>query len=647
MNFNELWDLLTTQDESVEIEAKKASQIGKSCWETISSLSNEIGLGGGYLILGIKSPQNSESGIYEIEGLNDPDKIQCDLASQCSEVFSSVIRPRINVASKDGKTVIFVFVPEAPASEKPVYIKKQGLPRGAYRRISSTDQKCTDRDIQQLYQEGKSFSYDTTPITDATLEDLEPNAINAYRQARAKINPNAGELGFSDPDLLYSLNVITKHQGDYCPTIGGLILFGKAIALRRYFPLHRVDYILIEGTDWITDDKDRYQTIEIREPLLLAIPRLVINVLNDLPTRFGLAEDSIQRQDIPLIPRKVIREAIVNAVMHRDYRTRNPIQIIKYSNRLEIRNPGYSLKPINRETLGEPGSVIRNEAIAEVLHETGFAETKGSGIRVMLESMLKANLSLPLFDSNRERDRFQVTLYSHNLFDDEALQWLSQFKEHNLTDEEAKILVVLKEKGVINNADCRLVNDIDTLKASQMLKRLRDLGLIDIHGKSTATCYTLKSQFLRKTDLLNLDSNSTEKPLSGQLETSNLDSNSTEKPLSGQLETSNLDSSTSQLKQLNLELFPPVTEESVKERIKKIGKRAKATEIRSLILELCTLKPRSSSELAYLLNRERKYLLDEYLKPLINEGLLEYTKPENPNDPTQAYRSVKSSLDSR
>ena len=139
-----------------------------------------------------------------------------------------------------------------------------------------------------------------------------------------------------------------------------------------------------------------------------------------LPTRFGLAENSIQRQDIPLIPRKVIREAIVNAVMHRDYRTRNPIQIIKYSNRLEIRNPGYSLKPINRETLGEPGSVIRNEAIAEVLHETGFAETKGSGIRVMLESMLEANLSLPLFDSNRERDRFQVTLYSHNLFDDES-----------------------------------------------------------------------------------------------------------------------------------------------------------------------------------------------------------------------------------
>ena len=638
--FDELWELLTTQDESVEIEVKKASEVGKSCWQTISAFSNEPGLGGGYLVLGIKSPQDSDSGEYEIEGVSDPDKIQCDLASQCNENFNIPIRPDIKPFVRDGKTVVVAFIPEAQPSEKPVYIQKSGSNAGSYRRISSTDKRFKDRDFERIYQEKQGDSFDKTPVKDATLDDLEPNAINAYRQARAKMNPNASELDFSDRDLLYSLNVITRRKGEYCPTIGGLILFGKAIALRRYFPLHRVDYILIEGTDWITDDRDRYQTIEIREPLLLAIPRLVINVLNDLPIRFGLAEDSIQRQDIPLIPRKVIREAIVNAVMHRDYRTRSPIQIIKYSNRLEIRNPGYSLKPINRETLGEPGSVIRNEAIAEVLHETGFAETKGSGIRVMLESMLEANLSLPLFDSDRDRDRFQVTLYSHNLFDDEALQWLSQFKEHNLTDEEAKILVVLKEKGTVNNAVCRLVNDIDTLKASQMLKRLRDIGLIEIHGKSTATYYTLKLES-KEESFSYLDSNSTRKHLSGQQGPSNLDSNLTEKSLSGQQEPSNLDSSTAQLEQLNLELFPTITEESLKERLKKIGKRTEAKEIKALILELCKLKPRSSSDLEALLKRKRKYLLDRYLKPLIDEGLLEYTNPKNPNDPTQAYRSVK------
>jgi len=435
-----------------------------------------------------------------------------------------------------------------------------------------------------------------------------------------------------------------------------------------------VDYILIEGTEWITDYQDRYQTIEIREPLLLAIPRLVTNVLNDLPTRFGLAEDSIQRSEIPLIPRKVIREAIVNAVMHRDYSQRSPIQIIKYSNRLEIRNPGYSLKTLNRETLGEPGSVIRNEAIAAVLHETGFAETKGSGIRVMLEAMLEANLSLPSFDSYRNQEKFQVTLFSHNLFDNEAWQWLSQFKEHNLTDEEAKILVVLREKGTINNAICRLINDVDTLKASQSLKRLRDMGLIESHGKSSATYYTLNPEFQPKEQIIcgdttliepeqsNLDSSTPEgdslsgqsetpnldsktpegDSLSGQSETPNLDSSTPEgDSLSGQSKTSYLDSSTPRFEQLTLELFPVIKKEPLEERLNKIGKRTQPEEIKVLIIELCELKSRSSSELASLLKRKRKYLLDDYLKPLIDEGLLEYTNPEKPNDPHQMYRTVQ------
>ena len=330
--------------------------------------------------------------------------------------------------------------------------------------------------------------------------------------------------------------------------------------------------------------------------------------------------------------------------MHRDYRKRSPIQIIKYSDRLEIRNPGYSLKPLNQETLGEPGSVIRNEAIAAVLHETGFAETKGSGIRVMFETMLEANLSLPSFDSNRNQDQFQVILYSHNLFDDEALQWLSQFKKHNLTVEETKILVVLREKGTINNAICRLVNDIDTLKASQKLKRLRDIGLIDVHGKSTATYYTFKPEFLSGQSESPYQDSSTleENSLSGQSESPYQDSSTLEEnSLSGQSESPYQDSSTVKLEQLTLELFPPLKQESLEDRLGKIGKRTKPEEIRALIIELCQIKSRSSSELETLLKRKRKYLLEQYLKPLINEDLLEYTNPETPNDPHQTYRTIQ------
>ncbi|MGD1922351.1 MAG: Fic family protein [Pleurocapsa sp.] len=108
-----------------------------------------------------------------------------------------------------------------------------------------------------------------------------------------------------------------------------------------------------------------------------------------------------------------------------------------------------------------------------------------------------------------------------------------------------------------------------------------------------------------------------------------------------------LNSGNTRAEQLDLELFPQVTEKSLQDRIKKLRERRNPKEVEALIIELCRLKPRSSSELESLLSRNRKYLLDRYLKPLIDKGLLEYTNPQNPKDPTQAYRSTQSDFDSK
>ena len=140
-----------------------------------------------------------------------------------------------------------------------------------------------------------------------------------------------------------------------------------------------------------------------------------------------------------------------------------------------------------------------------------------------------------------------------------------------------------------------------------------------------------------------LDSSTLEaETLSGQSENPYLDSSTLEaETLSGQSENPYLDSSTFKPEQLTLELFTAIKKESLEDRLAKIGNRTEPEEIKNLILELCKIKPRSSSELASLLRRKRKYLLDQYLKPLINEGLLEYTNPEKPNDPHQTYRTTQ------
>jgi hypothetical protein len=188
--------------------------------------------------------------------------------------------------------------------------------------------------------------------------------------------------------------------------VAGLVLLGKPVALRRCFPMTRVDYIRVPGREWVPDPDRRFDTVELRDPLFRLIRRAQAAILDDLPKAFGLAEGELQRQDSPLVPQRVIREAVVNALMHRSYRLQAPVQIIRYSNRLEIRNPGFSLK--SPDHLGEPGSVPRNPKVAAALYDTRFAETKGSGVRVMREMCERAGLAPPLFESDRGQDQFTL-----------------------------------------------------------------------------------------------------------------------------------------------------------------------------------------------------------------------------------------------
>lgn len=484
----ELLESLNLLDEQERIEAKRASEAGKSILETVCAFANEPGMGGGWLALGIVREELALFPAYEAEGITNPEKIASDIANQCRDVFNIPLRVDISTENVQGKNVIVVFVPEAQPQDKPIFFKAQGLPRAAFRRIGSTDQRCTEDDMAVFYQGRQQESFDAGIVADASLDDLSPDAIADYRKSRAEANPDAEELRWSDAELLQALGSTRRDQrGEWKPTVAGLILFGKSSALRRCFSMTRVDYIRVPGRDWVPDPDHRFDTVELRDPLFRLIRRAQATILDDLPKSFGLSEGGLQRQDKPVIPLRVIREALVNALMHRSYRSHSPVQIIRYANRLEIRNPGFSLK--SPEHLGEPGSHPRNPKIAAVLNETRFAETKGSGIRVMRESMEQAGLTPPLFDSDRGADQFVARYFFHHFLGEEDIAWLAQFRELHLSDEEAKALIVVREAGAIDNAAYRELNKVDALTASGALRRLRDAGLLAQKGRGSATYY--------------------------------------------------------------------------------------------------------------------------------------------------------------
>ena len=144
----DLLDELNAVDESARIEAKRASDMGKSVMETVIAFANEPGLDGGYLLLGVDWAINDKGDtVYRPVGLPDPDKVQRDLASQCASMLNVALRPEMQLEQVGGKTLLVVYVPEADVTHKPVYKKATSLPGGAYRRIGSSDQRCVDEDL--------------------------------------------------------------------------------------------------------------------------------------------------------------------------------------------------------------------------------------------------------------------------------------------------------------------------------------------------------------------------------------------------------------------------------------------------------------------------------------------------------------------
>lgn len=477
----ELYKLLSTSDECVWIEAKGESDSTESLMESICSFSNEPGLGGGYILLGIGEDTKAQKNRFNIEGVENPDKAQLDISTQCASMFNFPVRPRIDVEKLDGKNVLKIFVAELPSLQKPLYFKSKGLPKGAWRRIGSSDQRCSEEDLYAFYQDNTSF--DSSVVRNTNFDDVDLDAVKYYRRCRKEVNPKAEELNYSDRELLESLECLTQ---DGTLTFAGVMLFGTKRVIRRFYPLMRTDYIRVRGNEWVENVDERFSAIEFMGPLILQIDRMIDAVLSDLPQNFSLKEGQIHATTKPDLPERVIREAIVNAVMHRSYRHNRPTQIIRYNNRIEIINSGYSLKA--QEEIGTAGSDTRNQLIASILHETNLAEFKGTGIRTMRRLMSGAGLSMPTFESDRTRDTFTIRLLLHKFFDDGDMAWLNGFG-NDLSQGQRSALIFAREVGAVDTLTYMQITGEKRKVADSNLDSLQKVGVLTQKGKTADMAY--------------------------------------------------------------------------------------------------------------------------------------------------------------
>ena len=640
----ELLDLLNDVDELDWLEAKSLrDDTSRSILETVCALSNEPGLGGGVILIGVAESKNADGPKYIVDGVDDPDKAQLDLATQCKSVFNTPIYPTIKVEKLHGKTVLKVVVDELPFGYKPVYFKKDGLPKGAYRRIGSADLVATEADLWRFYEDPES-KYDETPVKHSSLADVDERAVRRYRQMRKKVDPDAVELEYETPELLAALGCTNKENPQEL-NMAGMLLFGNELAIKRACARARVDYIRILGNDWHAV-ADQFDAVDTYAPIFLMVDKLMSIIYGELTTRHRFHRDSIQ-PETERFPVEVMREALVNMLMHRDYRHGQFTQIIRYDNRIEICNSGCSLKP--DDMLGMKGSVTRNDTIARVCHDTKLAETKGSGIDRMWRKMVEAGLSRPTMESDRTAATFTIRLLLCHFFDEDTLDWLKRFAAYELNDNQRTALVFLREVGALDAVAYRQLTGCSPKFVTKELAGIKDQGLMIQKGRARGTYYVpadiLLEGIKKENDgLTSQPQGTTSQPrgltfqvpaVTTTLPTVTTTSQGENAPAQGENAPAQGENAPAQGENAPAQLIGKLIPLTLEEKIGGLGRHVKAEILRDIIVELCRVRPMSKDDLMQIIGRKER-TIKKLVTPLLGKEL-DYLYPMMVHHPRQAY----------
>ncbi len=378
-------------------EVKAAEQkLPESIIESLSAFSNGSG---GYLILGLRERE----GFAPAPEFN-ASKIQDALATAC-EKLTPPTRIDISIQEFEGSPIIVAYVPELAPVDKPSYITTRGMYAGSYIRTGDGDRKLSDYEIDRLREERRQPRHDAEMVAEAIMDDLDPEAITALlKREREKHGEIFGKL--SDTDALLNLRAIQKDDdGVLRPTLCGLLCLG--IYPQKHFPRLCVTFASFPGTSKAEKISSGRRLLD-SETIVGSIPVMIKTSLDIVGRnmRTGALIEGAFRTDVPDYPIVAVREAIANALMHRDYSPASQgtqVQVNMYADRLEICNPGGLYGTVTIDQLGKNGvSSTRNQYLAQLLESTPYpdggwvVENRGTGYMEIEARLAEALMAPPI-----------------------------------------------------------------------------------------------------------------------------------------------------------------------------------------------------------------------------------------------------------
>jgi ATP-dependent DNA helicase RecG len=435
---------LLKEGESEKVEFKPSLSQTDKIMESISAFSNTKG---GMIVIGV-----SDKG--EVLGV--------DIGKKTIE----------SLAKSDKKQMVVIEVVEG--KQKPVLAFGR-----AFMRVGNSNQKLGYEEIRNLALETSKVYWDERVCEDGSLEDIDEDKVRWYLERREEIRKVKKPEKMDIETLLLNIGAAKKANSEIKPTNAGILFFGKNP--QRFVLQSQLRLARFAGNELTRDFLDRldcsgalWEMVEGSEDFVRKNIRL-----------FGFrTEYSFQRIDKLEYPIKAIREAIINALIHRNYFEPADTRVAIFDDRIEIISPGSFPKGVTPE---KPKHVPVNPVLCQLMYDVGFIEKYGSGIYMINELCEEWGIPRPEYDLSEIETKVIFRSGGKAIV-------ISEIEKIGveLNERQRGGLKIIFEKGKITNADYAKMFEIFRNTATNDLSDLVEKGLIKRVGRGRGSYYAPK-----------------------------------------------------------------------------------------------------------------------------------------------------------
>lgn len=466
-------------DEQVEVKAC-GRELSKDVWDSVSAFANTHG---GLLVRGL-----SEDGGFTPAAGFAPERVLDQFVTGIGDGGSPgrVSNPPNYALAHDevdGSPVLRVRIDENAVGTKPCFVTAKGVNGGSFKRIGDKDVRLTPLEIYEFQNALLPSTADRDPIPEAEVSDLSSDIVERLVARRAKSKALRGTS--TDAERMARLN-LTAPNG--AVRLAGLLATG--LYPQQFLPRLYIDVAVHPANENSQPGRTLRFVDRVRceGPLTEMIDEAVDATARNLRT-YSVVEGAGRRDQLE-IPREVLREAIANAVVHREYHELfrgEPVTVDVYPDRVVVANPGGLWGGKTEENLDDGTSRCRNQTLMQLLSEvpsrddTFSVEGQGGGIKLMIHEMEAHAMGRPRF--RIQPDRVAVELACHGAEVPAQRDWLRSLSARGLTAHEDAALLMACREGLVSAVTLRRELRIDSDEARELLSGLAGEGLLRSAGQ--------------------------------------------------------------------------------------------------------------------------------------------------------------------